>query len=58
MNVIRSIALALCATLPAAALATGGHDSVGCNGCHSIHAAKGEIIFAVGPNKTMQNPKS
>ena len=58
MNAIRSIALALCAVVPAAALAAGGHDGVGCNGCHSIHAAKGEIIFAVGPNKQVVNPKT
>ncbi len=44
--------------LPLAARAAGGHDSVGCGGCHSIHTAKGDIIFAVAPNKTLINPKT
>ena len=50
-------ALALLAS-PLAAFAAGGHDSVGCAGCHAIHTAKGDIIFAVGPNKAAQNPRS
>ncbi len=55
----RGLALAVAvAVLPLSALAAGGHDSVGCTGCHSIHAAKGEVIFAVGPNKQAINPKT
>jgi predicted CXXCH cytochrome family protein len=50
-------ALALAAS-PLAALAAGGHDGIGCTGCHAIHTAKGDIIFAVAPNKTAQNPKT
>ena len=50
-------ALALLAS-PLAAFAAGGHDSVGCGGCHAIHTAKGEIIFAVSPNKTVLNPRT
>lgn len=58
MSSLKRIALALVAVAPAAAFAAGGHDAVGCTGCHSIHAAKGDIIFAVGPNKVDVNPKT
>jgi len=58
MSNLKRLALALVAAAPAAALAAGGHDAVGCTGCHSIHAAKGAIIFAVGPNKLDVNPKT
>ena len=58
MTNLKRIALALVAVAPAAAFAAGGHDAVGCTGCHSIHAAKGAIIFAVGPNKVDVNPKT
>lgn len=44
--------------LPALALAAGGHDSLSCTGCHGIHNAKGDIIFAVAPNKTAVNPRT
>jgi predicted CXXCH cytochrome family protein len=44
--------------IPSLALAAGGHDSVGCSGCHSLHAAKGENIFAVAPNTKYVNPKT
>jgi predicted CXXCH cytochrome family protein len=59
MSLVRRFALVVLASaLPMTALAAGGHDSVGCNGCHAIHTAKGEIIFAVGPNKQAVNPKT
>ncbi len=58
MSNLKRLALALVAAAPAAALAAGGHDAVGCTGCHSIHTAKGAIIFAVGPNKVDVNPKT
>ncbi len=54
----RKLAVLAAAILPAAALAAGGHDAVGCNGCHSMHAVKGEFAFAVGPNTKATNPKS
>lgn len=44
--------------LPALALAAGGHDALSCTGCHGIHNAKGDIIFAVAPNKTAINPRT
>jgi predicted CXXCH cytochrome family protein len=53
-----AVAVVVALTLPLAARATGGHDSVGCTGCHSIHTAKGEVIFAVQPNKQAVNPKT
>lgn len=59
MNVSRTLlAAVLAAALPLTASAAGGHDSVGCVGCHGIHSAKGAIIFAVGPNKVAQNPRT
>jgi predicted CXXCH cytochrome family protein len=58
MSNLKRLALALVVAAPAAALAAGGHDAVGCTGCHSIHTAKGAIIFAVGPNKVDINPKT
>ncbi|MGB9715969.1 MAG: cytochrome c3 family protein [Thermodesulfovibrionales bacterium] len=44
--------------LPALAFAYGGHDGLNCTGCHGIHNAKGEIIFAVEPNKKAINPRT
>jgi len=59
MNVVKIILPLIVAMLvPFAARAAGGHDSVGCSGCHSLHAAKGENIFAVGPNTKYLNPKT
>jgi predicted CXXCH cytochrome family protein len=58
MSLVTRLFLALALVTPAAALATGAHDSVGCAGCHSIHTAKGEMIFAVAPNKGAINPKT
>lgn len=42
--------------VPALASASGAHDGLNCVGCHGIHNAKGEIIFAVEPNKKSINP--
>ncbi len=58
MSLVTRIALALTLAAPAAAFAAGGHDSVGCIGCHAIHTAKGDVIFAVPANKTDVNPKT
>ncbi|MDP2754112.1 MAG: cytochrome c3 family protein [Nitrospirota bacterium] len=44
--------------LPAFAFAAGKHDGLNCTGCHGIHTAKGEIIFAVEANKKSVNPKT
>jgi predicted CXXCH cytochrome family protein len=44
--------------LPALAFAAGGHDGLTCTGCHGIHTAKGNIIFAVAPNKETINPRT
>ena len=53
-----ALAAAALSLLPVSALAAGGHDAVGCVGCHSIHSAKGDVIFAVQPNKQSINPKT
>jgi predicted CXXCH cytochrome family protein len=58
MSLVSRLVLALSLLTPMAALASGAHDSVGCVGCHSIHGAKGDIIFAVAPNKSNLNPKT
>ncbi len=58
MSIVTRLAVLLALAAPAAALAAGGHDGVGCVGCHAIHTAKGEIIFAVAPNKSSINPKT
>jgi predicted CXXCH cytochrome family protein len=58
MSFLKVLALAAVAALPLSTFASGGHDSVGCTGCHAIHTAKGEIIFAVSPNKQVVNPKT
>ena len=50
--------LAAVAFAPLAAFASGGHDAVGCTGCHSLHGAKGQIIFAVPANTKYLNPKT
>jgi hypothetical protein len=54
----KSLALALVAALPLAALAAGGHEKLGCIGCHSMHAAKGDFISAVASNRKLLNPKT
>ncbi len=58
MSLVRGLALAASVILPISTFAAGGHDSIGCTGCHSIHAAKGDLIFAVAPNKQVVNPKT
>ncbi len=59
MSFLRGLALAaVAAALPMSALAAGGHDSVGCTGCHAIHTAKDKIIFAVKANTQSINPKT
>lgn len=50
--------LILVIALPAVAFAYGGHDGLNCTGCHGIHNAKGEIIFAVEPNKKAINSRT
>ena len=55
---MRRLALAVALLAPAAALALGGHDEVGCGGCHSMHAVKAEILSAVAPNRKMVDYKN
>jgi predicted CXXCH cytochrome family protein len=44
--------------VPAISYAAGAHDGLNCSGCHGIHTAKGDIIFAVEPNKKAVNPRT
>lgn len=45
-------------SLTSVSWALGAHDGLLCTGCHGIHTAKGDIIFAVEPNKKAINPKT
>jgi predicted CXXCH cytochrome family protein len=58
MSIVTRLALVALVAAPAAAYAAGAHDGIGCGGCHAIHTAKGDIIFAVAPNKADLNPKT
>ena len=58
MRYLKLLSLLLAFVGPVAAKAAGGHESVGCTGCHSLHTAKGEMIFAVTPNTKYLNPKT
>jgi hypothetical protein len=55
---VRPLLVAALVALPGAALARGGHDAVGCTGCHSTHAAKGEDLFAIAPNTKLLDPRT
>ncbi|RMG04613.1 MAG: cytochrome C [Nitrospirae bacterium] len=41
---------------PSVVFGSGAHDSLSCTGCHSIHDAQGNLIFAVKPNAVDKNP--
>lgn len=59
MSCFKSFVVALLLlALPALAVAYGPHDDLGCTGCHSIHKSKGQLIFAVSPNKKVINPRT
>ncbi|MDE2182640.1 MAG: cytochrome C [Alphaproteobacteria bacterium] len=51
-------AAAFALMLPTSALAYGPHDGLSCEGCHAPHAAKGDFIFAVGPNTKDVNART
>lgn len=56
MTAVKLFGAAIALVAPLVTFAAGGHDSVGCTGCHSLHSAKGSVIFAVPPNTKMLNP--
>ncbi|UCE79300.1 MAG: hypothetical protein JSV13_01310 [Nitrospiraceae bacterium] len=56
LRVVGIVILSL--AVPALVFAAGAHDGLGCVGCHGIHNAKGDIIFAVEPNKKSINPRT
>jgi predicted CXXCH cytochrome family protein len=59
MKVFRIVAIViLTLSVPAVGFAAGAHDLLNCVGCHGIHDAKGDIIFAVEPNKKSINPRT
>jgi predicted CXXCH cytochrome family protein len=48
------VCLAVLATLLARpVLATGGHEKLGCVGCHAMHASQGELLATVPANEQM-----
>lgn len=55
MSKVSRLLYALSLLVPLSAYASGGHEGLMCTGCHSIHDAKGEVIFAVPANKTDVN---
>ncbi|HSM94161.1 MAG TPA: cytochrome c3 family protein [Anaeromyxobacteraceae bacterium] len=55
---LRRLGIVLAVSAPVAALGVGGHDKIGCTGCHSMHDAKGDDLYAVAPNRKMLNPKT
>lgn len=57
MKLLRLLCIViLVLALPAVTLAAGKHEGLNCVGCHGIHTAKGDIIFAVAPNTKALNP--
>ncbi len=50
--------IAFLLSLPMTGYAAGRHEGLNCTGCHGIHDAKGNIIFAVEPNKKAINPRT
>lgn len=52
------IVLAVLLLVPAVVFAGGPHEGLGCVGCHGIHTAKGDIIFAIAPNSKSINPRT
>ncbi len=50
------LSLLIVMAIPALALAAGPHEGLDCTGCHGIHTAQGDIIFAVTPNTEAINP--
>jgi len=55
---VRRLLLALACVWPAVAHPAGGHDAVGCAGCHSAHRARGEALFALAPNTAVLDPRT
>ena len=55
---MRGLALVLALAAPTFALGAGGHDKISCTGCHSMHAAKGELLAALPPNVKLQDYKT
>lgn len=53
--VVLTLVFVALAFVPAVSFGFGAHDGLSCTGCHGIHTAKGDIIFAVEPNKKSIN---
>ncbi|MCX7793669.1 MAG: hypothetical protein N2257_04610 [Thermodesulfovibrionales bacterium] len=52
------VPLFLVLLIPVIVHGAGKHELLNCTGCHAIHTAKGDIIFAVEPNKKALNPQT
>jgi hypothetical protein len=55
---VRVALVVLAVILPFRSLAVGGHDAVGCLGCHSAHAAQGAVLAALSPNETLLDART
>jgi predicted CXXCH cytochrome family protein len=55
---VRLVLILAAVVLPSRSLATGGHDAVGCMGCHSVHAGRGAVAFALPANTTVLDPRT
>jgi len=58
LSLLRALSLAAVLALPLTSLAAGAHDAIGCTGCHSLHAAKAQLIFAVPANTQTVSPRT
>lgn len=58
VSLFRVCGVVVCLLLPLSVFAAGGHDGLSCTGCHSIHDAKDDLIFAVKANKKDINPRT
>lgn len=50
---MRTLVLVLVLAVPPLARAAGGHDKLGCVGCHAMHAGQGDLLAAVAANVKM-----
>jgi predicted CXXCH cytochrome family protein len=50
---VRPWVVLLAALLASPALAAGGHQQLGCVGCHAMHASRGTLLAALPPNEQL-----
>jgi predicted CXXCH cytochrome family protein len=55
---VRSCVALLAALLASPALAAGGHQQLGCVGCHAMHASRGSLLAALPPNEKLPEART